>query len=168
MPQTDNDSTTPFTPGAILVNAALEIPAGALVGGIQGSLGKALFSFFNAPLASTVGGFGTFAGIGAIAYPLIFLPKLLADHLIDNSAFLARNPNFKAFVSETSSLLVSLGAVTAAAALLGTPLAPTVISMMVIPAVLYVLSTVCNVINACLGLNADEEDTSFYDLAPTC
>lgn len=168
MLKTDNGSTSSLTPGKIVAATALGVPFGALGGGILGSLGKALFSFFDAPLASTVGDFGTFAGIGAIAYPLKLLPSLLVNHLIDNSAFLARNPNVKAFVSETSSLLLSLAAVTAAAALLGTPLAATVISMMVIPAALYVLSTVCSVINACLSLNADEEDTSFYDLAPTC
>ena len=145
---------TKLTPGVVIISA----PFGALSGGFTGSLGKASCSFFNSSVTSTVGGFATFAAVGAIATPLVVMSSLLVNHFIDNSDFLSRHPNAQRFMKDTSTLLLELAAVAAAAAMLGTPVGATVLCMMVIPAACYLLSTLCTAINTCLSSDKEEED----------
>jgi hypothetical protein len=144
-----------LTPGGIIVAGAISAPFGALAGGIFGSLGQYAVSFFNPAMASVAGSFATFAGIGAIAAPLIIIPRILLDHVLNRSAFLAQRPNFKEFIQDTTSLLLNLAVVATAAAIIGSPIGPTILCMMIIPAAIYLLSTLCRAINACLN-NADE------------
>jgi hypothetical protein len=137
-----------LTTEGVLLTGLVAAPIGALGGGIFGCLGNSALSFFNPALASTVTGFATFASLGAIALPLMLLPKYLTDHFINNSKFLNRHPHLKGFIQDTTDVLLCLGAVTSAALILGTPLGATVISMMVIPAAIYLLSNLCRVVNA--------------------
>lgn len=144
-----NNRNNKLTSRDVIGYSLLAAPAGALVSGISGSLGKWGLSLFNPSIVSSAGGLATFAGIGAIAAPLLILPKLLIDHFVINkSVFLELNPNLKEFVQDTSDLLLTLGAVTAAAAMLGSPLGVTVLCLMVVPAILYVLNTIVNAVNA--------------------
>lgn len=138
----------------IILTGAVVAPIGALVGGISGGLGKCAVSFFNPAMASAAGSFLTFAAVGAIAAPLMILPKLITDYLINKSHFLNKHQNLKEFLENTSTFLLTLGAVAASAAILGTPIGPTIICMMVIPAVLYAINAICSAINA--FFNPDE------------
>lgn len=141
--------TTSHIAGVALCEAA----AGAALGGISGLFGKLGLSIFNPTLASAAGSFLTFATVGAIAAPLVILPTILSDCLIENMAFLEKRPNAKEFIKDTSKLLLQIAAIAAAAAILSTPIGPTVICMMVIPVIYYVLKSICNLVNA---LNENE------------
>ena len=146
-----------LTPGKVLVGAAFSVPCGALFGGIMGSFGKAAVSLFNPAVANAAGTFVSFAGMGAIAAPLIIIPRLITDHFLNKSAYLASNPNLKSFLQDTTTLLLNLAAVATAAAIIGSPIGPAVLCMMIIPAAIYLLSTICNVVNACLYSDVQRE-----------
>lgn len=153
-----SEKIEPLTPGGLIIAGAIAAPFGALFGGVEGVLGRYGLSFFNPVMASAAGTFGTFAAMGAIAAPLLIIPKLLTDHFLNKSSFLNQHPNLKGFLADTNALLLSLAATATAALILGLPpLGATVISMMIIPAALYALSTLCRFINICLNLEAEED-----------
>jgi hypothetical protein len=147
MPKMSNRYTK-VNPATIVVNGAIEAGCGAVLGGLSGLIGQYGVSFFSSVVANAAGSFGTFAALGAIAAPLVFLPQLLANYAIENNDYLNKHPYFKDFLKDTSRLVLQIGAVAAAAAMLSTPIGPTVICMMVIPAIYYLLSSICNAINA--------------------
>lgn len=157
----NNKPNSELTPGAIVFGAALSAPVGALCGGITGSLGKLSLSLFS-PGIGGFGSFATFAGIGAIAAPLTILPKLLTDYLYNNSAYLKKHPYLKSFLKDTTGMLLSAGAIAAAAAMISSPIGLSVACMMVIPTIFYVLKTLCNVINSFLA----PKDNQVLESAP--
>jgi hypothetical protein len=138
-----------LTPCKIVTKGATEAAFGALLYGASGYIGRYGVSFFSPSVACAVGSFATFAALGAVAAPLMLLPKLLTDLLIERSDYLNRNPHLKVFVIDTTRLLLQIAAVAAAAAILTTPIGPTIICMMVIPAIYYVLKTICDLVNNC-------------------
>jgi hypothetical protein len=134
------------------------IPVAALGGGIQGFAGRTALSFFNPVMAGVAGSFASFAGMGAIACPLIIIPHLLTAHFFNKSAFLNTHPNLKGVLLSTNNLLLTLGAVTTAAVLLGMPsLGATVIAMMIVPTLMFALSTLYHAVKACIDLRAPAE-----------
>lgn len=137
----------------IVKRAAVEAVTGAVVGGFSGLFGKFGVSIFNPAVAHAAGSFSTFAAVGAIAAPLVFIPTIISDCLIEESEFLNRSPHVKEFVKDTARLALQLGAIASAAAMLSTPIGPTIICMMVIPAIYYMLKSICNLVNA---VNAEE------------
>lgn len=129
------------------VAAAISAPIGALANGTSGIIGKYSLSFFSPAMASTAGTFATFAGIGALAYFLSAFPQVITQDFIEDSSFLEENPRIRSFLKYTSSFLIELGSLTVAAAMLGTPIATTLICSMVIPTAVYVFNTLKNTIN---------------------
>lgn len=144
--------TTDLTPGGVIGNAIISMPFGALAGLVSGSLGKVGISFFSSSMASAAGTAATFAGVGAIAAPLVIIPVYIVNKILANNAnneFLKTRPKLAKFLADTANFLITLGAVTASATLLGASWPATIMAMMVIPTIIYALSTLCNVINAC-------------------
>ncbi len=151
----------PLTTEGVIVDSIISVPFGALFGGVAGSLGKGALSFFSPAMASAAGNFATFAGVGMIAAPLTIIPNFIINNLLARSDFLKKHPNLASFVANTADFLITLGAVTVGAALLSASLPATLISMMIIPTALYVLNTLCNLINACLhGADKQLEHTA--------
>lgn len=163
--QTVSNTEKKLTAGHVLGHAALSVPVGALVYPLFGSLGKFALSFFDSSMASCAGSFGTFAAMGAIAAPLVIIPSIIKDHFLDHSEFLKNYPNLKGFLNATSSFLINLGAITAAAAMLSIPVfGATVISMLIIPAVCNALMALYHTIQGALDYCQKEERPAF---APT-
>ena len=150
----------------VLIAEAIAAPVGALVYGVTGILGKSCLSFFNSSAASAVGGFSTFAAVGAIAAPLAILPHKISDHLITNSSFLKKHPFLQKFLSDTVYLLLNLASVTAATAMLSLPLVPTVMCAMIIPAAFYLLNQLINVIQACIAPKSSLAEQQQIEGAP--
>lgn len=132
----------------ILKRAGIEAVTGAGLGGVSGFFGKAAISMFNHSAVHHVGSLTTFAAVGAIAAPLIFIPTLISDYLIEESESLRRCPNLKSFLKDTARLCLQIGAVASAAAMMSTPIGPTVLCMMIIPAIFYLVKSICNLVNA--------------------
>jgi len=151
------DKNKPLTSSDVIAESIVAMPVGALLGGISGVLGRGTISFFNPVLASAAGTFSTFAGVGLIALPLTVIPNYITNRLLSNSDFLKKHPKLAAFVADTSDFLITLGAVAAGTALVSSTFTATLLAVMLIPAVMYALNTICNVINDCLG--ADDELT---------
>ncbi len=145
----------PLTPGGFFNDALNIVPFGTSVGSVCGVFGRCAVSFFSPTMASASGTFWTFAGVGLIAAPLTIIPDYIVKNLLSRSDFLKKNPRLGAFLADTASFLIILGAVTAGAALLSANLPATLVAMMVVPTIIYALKTLCNVINACL---AQEEE----------
>lgn len=137
------------------------VPVGALGHGVQGIIGKACYSFFNSSATSAVGGFATFAGVGAIAAPLVVIPVMIAHLLIDNSSFLQQHPGLQSVIKDTTILLLNLASVTAAAAILSLPIVPTVMCLMIVPAIAFVLTQLFRAISAAVDYSNE------LDLAPS-
>lgn len=132
-----------------VVKAAVkETVAGAALGGVSGLIGRWGVSFFNPGVASAVGSAGTLFAMGAIAAPLIMLPSIIANCLIEESDILRKSPHMREFLKDTARFALQVAGVAAAAAMLSTPIGPAVICMMVIPAIFYALKSICNVVNA--------------------
>ena len=129
---------------------------GALGGGTVGCFGKWSLSFFN-PGISSVGNFGTFAGVGAIAFPVVRLTNVISKHYMDKSEYLNAHPNFKSFLANAIDLVVRLAAVTAATAIVGSPIIPTVACIMLIPAIIDVLGMIASGVNAFLAANKESK-----------
>lgn len=140
---------TDLTPEDVICSAILSMPFGALGGLISGSLGKVGLSFFNSSMASAAGTAATFAGVGLVAAPLTIIPIYITNKLLANSEFLKTRPKLAKFLADTAGFLITLGAITASVALLSASWPATIMAMMVIPTIIYALSTLCNVINAC-------------------
>lgn len=153
MPKKNN-----ISPDYVVAASIVAAPVGALLGCVNGSIGNFALSFFNPVMANSIKHVVvTSAALGAIALPLMILPKYLTDHFINNSKFLRKNPNLHGFVKETTDILITLGSVATAAVLLGTPFAASVVSMMIIPAAMYALSTLCLAINAVVNAKESSE-----------
>jgi hypothetical protein len=136
-----------LTPAGVAIGAAFEVGKGALFGGLTGFAGNAALSFFT-PATKLGLSFGTYASLGAIATPIMLLPQLIKNFLFSKSEYLNKHPNLKSVLSDTLDTLFYLGAVSAATAIMGTPFALTVASLMVIPTLLLALSVYCGVVNA--------------------
>jgi hypothetical protein len=156
-----------LTPGELIIAGGILAPLGALFGGINGILGRYSLSFFNPVLASAAGTFGTFAAMGAIAAPLMIVPKHLTEHFLNKNEYLKEHPNLQGLLLDTNKLLLSMGAVTTAALLLGLPpLGASVIAMMIIPAIVFALSSICRLVNLCRNTDIEEDSpTSFTAFA---
>lgn len=137
-----------LTKAQVVKRAAGEAIIGGALGGVCGLFGKWGLSFFNPAMTSVVGSVGTLVATGAIAAPLIFIPTIITDCLIENSEALKQSPHTKEFLKDTARLLLQIAGVAAAAAILSTPIGPTVVCMMVIPAIYYALKSICNVVNS--------------------
>lgn len=147
-----------FNPADIIAESIAAAGVGALFGGIRGSVGKCGLSFFNPALASTAGTFFTFAGVGAIALPLAMIPMKIKKLLLENSTFLSDKPVLKQFIDLTSSALIVLTSVTAAATILGTPLGTTLLCMMMLPLTIDTLALLATGLQACLKTCSPTED----------
>lgn len=135
-------------------NAASEIRRGAIVGLVIGCHGSYLVSFFNESLATIISAnFLRLCGIGAISFPLSYLSESLTTHFFLENEFMKQYPNLKTFIEKTNSLLFQLCATTVAAAMLGAPLGVTVISMTIIPTIVYVIEVISTAFKALLGEN---------------
>lgn len=145
----------PLTTSDVIVESILAVPVGAVLGGLSGVVGRGAISFFNPVVAGAAGTFGTFAGVGLIALPLTIIPNYITNRLLSQSEFLKKHPILAAFLRDTADFLITLGAVAAGTALVSSTFPATLTAMMLVPAVLYALNTICNVINVCLG--TDEE-----------
>ncbi|RUR13591.1 hypothetical protein [Legionella sp. km772] len=150
----------PLTTSDVIAESILAMPVGAILGGISGVLGRGAISFFNPVVAGAAGTFGTFAGVGLIALPLTIIPNYITNRLLSQSEFLKKHPRLSGFLADTAEFLITLGAVAAGAALVSSTFAATLTAVMIIPAILYALNTLCNVINACLGVEDDLESTA--------
>jgi len=143
---------TNYTAEEIALQMAVAVPVGAVCHGIFGSLGKFSLSFFNPSLASCAGTFSTFAGVGAIALPLVIIPKLLKAKFFDNSSMLEDYPVLKNQLSKISDVFISIGSVATAALILGIPpFGATVISIMVIDVAVTALKALYTLASACLN-----------------
>lgn len=126
--------------------------------GILGDFSKWGCSFFNPSFASTCGSFSTFLGVGALAAPLIIIPALITDHLLEKSPFLQRHLFMKRFLESSLGIIYAIGAVAVSAALIGSPIIPTMVPMLLLPVMLWAL---INVVNAVQAFTAYlKEDTS--------
>ena len=145
----------PLNASDVILTSVVSMPFGALLGGISGVLGKGAISFFSPAVASAAGTFGSFAGVGLIAAPLTIIPSFISRHLLSRVDFLNKNPRLYSFVADTADFLITFGAVAAGAALLSSTFPATLMAMMIIPAAIYALKTLCNAINACFGLKPE-------------
>ncbi|HHF7344293.1 TPA: hypothetical protein ACPSKB_000696 [Legionella feeleii] len=123
-------------------------PLGPLIYGVEGIIGKYSLSFFSPAIASAAGTFASFAGVGAIALPLFFFSSSITENFIEKSSSLKENPNLKEFLKDTSNLLIELGSLTTAAAILQAPIAITLLCSMIIPTAIYAFKTLQNAINS--------------------
>lgn len=152
----------PLTREGIVMASAAQVPVGALVKGVSGSIGKYSLSFFNPVLASTAGNFVTFLGMGALTTLIKFIPALVSKHLVDNNDYLNKHPFLKNILNDTIGFSLTLAATVASAAIIGfPPFGATVLCMMIIPTAIYALSMLCNVINLSLAASSSfKEDIS--------
>lgn len=145
------DPKKPLSAGDVLTNSIVAMPFGALLGGLSGIGGRCAISFFSPAMASAAGTFSTFAGVGLIAAPLMLIPSYITNRLLSKIDFLKAHPKLAAFLADTADFLITLGAVAAGTALISSAFPATLLSVMIIPAVVYALKTLCNVLNVCLG-----------------
>lgn len=160
-PNIPNDKLT--QDGLLQYRSALElvlfVPVSALSNGITGTIGKYAYSFFNPAATQAMGGFGTFAGIGALAFPLAYIPTLISNHFLDKSSFLTEHSELKSFLKSSLGFVYSLAATAVAAAIIGSPIGTSVICTMVIPAMILGLATIVHSIGYALSraLTADAD-----------
>ena len=128
-----------------IVNAMI---SSAIGGGIMGVAGGWTLAFFRPDLASMGPSFLASAAMGAIAYPLAVLLRLLINRLTRDSEFFNQHPVVKEVFKDTASLLIGTAAYIGAAFLLGAPITATVASFMIIPTIFYALRMLSHAINA--------------------
>lgn len=153
----------PLTASDVIVESIVAAPIGALVGGASGIVGRGAISFFNPAVATAAGTLGTFAGVGLIAAPLMVIPNYITRHLLSQSEFLKKHPNFAAILEDTSEYLYTLGAVAVGAGLISSAILPTMAAMMLVPSIVYALHLICNVINACLGVSPKKDQSEVVE-----
>ncbi|MBA2649850.1 MAG: hypothetical protein H0U75_09715 [Legionella sp.] len=149
----DDERNSGIRKSQVIKKAGALAVGGALLGGVSGLSGKMGLSFFESNIGHAAGPFLTFAKVGAIAACISFIPTIGINLAIDNIYSLEERPNLKEFLKDTANFAIQIGAIAAAAALLSTPIGPTVICMLVIPALFYFVKSICNIINA---VNAEE------------
>ncbi|MFJ1268890.1 hypothetical protein ACD661_10010 [Legionella lytica] len=147
----------------VLIEAGYQAFGGALGGGIIGTLGKFTGSFFAPGLVQGAGGFMAFAGVGALAALLKWLPDLLTRHYIENNAFLKEHPHLQEMLKNCSGLAYWSASVAASAALVGSPVGPTLACMTLLPLVFSAVEAIVCVINALIEqkIAAEEESPAF-------
>ncbi|MFJ1268889.1 hypothetical protein ACD661_10005 [Legionella lytica] len=134
----------------IFGRASGEAGLGAVFGGLGGFASKYAYSFFSPELMSNAGGFLSFAGVGALAALLKWIPQLLTKDYLNDNDYLAEHINLKSFIENSLNLAYSCAAVTASAVLIGSPVAPTVACMMLIPTITWILASLNNALSACI------------------
>ena len=157
-----NEEDVSSDDGDIAATLIVGAAGGVLVGGALGSLGKWTLAFFN-PGFSNVSNFATFTGVGAIAFPLVTLSTLFSNHYMNKSEYLKSYPNLHSFLINAIDLVVALAAVTAAAAIVGSPIIPTVACTMLIPTIAYVLGMIACGVNAFLPVNKESKSAQATD-----
>lgn len=120
----------------------------AIAGGIVGVAGGWTLSFFRPDIASSAPGFYAAAGMGAIAFPLAIIPRLLINRLARDNAFFKDHPTLKEIFKDTASMLVATAGFVGAAMLTGAEILPTVASFMIIPTIFYALRMLTHAINS--------------------
>ncbi|WP_133136853.1 hypothetical protein [Legionella rowbothamii] len=131
----------------VLLEASTQALSGAIGGGILGIIGKYAGSFFVPELVSGAGGFSAFAGVGALAALLKWLPELLTNQYIDKNVFLKEHPHLQSIIKNSSGLAYSFASVAASAALVGSPVGPTLACMMLLPMICWALNVIRDVMN---------------------
>lgn len=130
--------------------ASGNVGLGAVFGGLSGLVSQYAYSFFSPELVSNAGGFLVFSGVGALAALLKWIPQLVTKDYLNDNDYLAEHINLKSFIENSLNLLYSFAAAAASAALIGSPVAPTVACMMLIPTIIWVLTSLNNVLSACI------------------
>lgn len=141
-----------YSAGQLAALQVCAVPVGALVGGVNGIVGKFSLSFFNPSLASAAGTLGTFADVGALSFSFFFIPHLLKEHYFDNSGVLEEEPILKAILKDITGLFLQVSSVVLAALILGLPpLGATVIASVILPLTTSLLSGFFKLTAHCLN-----------------
>ncbi|MDR3501016.1 MAG: hypothetical protein P4L79_00360 [Legionella sp.] len=127
-----------------------EVGVGAVCGGLGGVVSQYAYSFFSPEMVSNAGGFLSFAGVGALAAILKWIPQLLTKDYLNNHNYLAEHINLKSFIENSLNLVYSCAAVAASAALIGSPVGPTVACLMLFPTITWVLTSLSDGLSACI------------------
>lgn len=138
----------PVSADDVLIEAGSHVLCGALGGGIVGVLGKFTGSFFAPGLVNGAGGFMAFAGVGALAALLRWIPELLTNQYIENNAFLKEHPHLQSIIKESSKLAYWSASIAASAALVGSPVGPSLVCMTLLPLIGWAVDLITDVINA--------------------
>jgi hypothetical protein len=137
----------PLPSGALAIAGTAVLSRYALGGVLDGLVVRSALTFFNPAVASGVGSFGSFAAMGAIAAPMRFIHMLAAEIAINKSSFLSSHPRLRKILLETNSLFFYLHAVTFAAMALEMPsTAITIMSMIVLPALMFAIRRAVDII----------------------
>ncbi|CAM4454812.1 MAG: hypothetical protein LEGION0403_FIIPPAGN_01265 [Legionella sp.] len=155
----------PVSAKDVLLTAGSQAIDGAIGGGVVGVLGKFTGSFFAPGLVSGAGGFIAFAGVGALAALLKWLPEVLTDRYIENNAFLHEHPHLQSIIKASSELAYGFASVAASAALVGSPIGPTLACLMLLPVVVWALRAITEVVNALIEEKNSSPAPNHY-LAP--
>lgn len=134
----------------VFARACAEAGMGAVYSGISGVVSKYAYSFFRPEMVSNAGGFLSFAGVGALAALLKWIPQLLTKDYLNNNDYLAEHTNLKSFIEKSLNLAYTFAAVAASAALIGSPVAPTLACTMLLPTVTWVLTSLNDGLSACI------------------
>lgn len=125
----------------VFARTCSEAGVGAVYGGIGGVISKYAYSFFSPEMVNNAGSCLSFAGVGALAALLKWIPQLLTKDYLNNNDYLAEHINLKSFIEKSLNLTYSFAAVAASAALIGSPVGPTVACMMLLPTIAWVLTS---------------------------
>ncbi|CAM4454768.1 MAG: hypothetical protein LEGION0403_FIIPPAGN_01264 [Legionella sp.] len=134
----------------VFARTVTEAGVGAVFGGLAGVVSQYAYSFFSPELVSHAGDVLSFAGVGALAALLKWLPQLLTKDYLNDNDYLAAHPHLKSFIENSLNLAYSFAAVAASAALIGSPVGPTVACMMLVPAINWVLICLNEVLSVCV------------------
>ncbi len=135
----------------IFPRACAEAGVGGVFGGVGGIVSKYAYSFFKPEIIISASDFAVFAGVGALAALLKWIPQLLTKDYLNNNDYLETHLNLKSFIEHSLNLAYSFAAVAASAVLIGSPVGPTVACMMLIPTITWVLSTLNYGLSACIS-----------------
>ncbi|WP_133136852.1 hypothetical protein [Legionella rowbothamii] len=141
----------------IFAQMCSEAGVGAVYGGVGGVVSKYVYSFFSPEMVSNAGNFLSFAGVGALAALLKWVPQLLTKDYLNNNDYLAEHTILKSFIENSLKLAYSFAAVAASAALIGCPVGPTVACMMLLPTITWVLTCLNDGLSACISAHLESK-----------
>ncbi len=156
------DDKNPTVKDFIRAEAAA-VPIGAIHCAVFGIIGKWTYSFFNHAPVNAIANLGAFACMGAIAYPLMIIPMIFTHWLLNKSSFLNQHPRVLDFLKDCFEFAYTAAAVAASAAILGSPIGPAVLGIMIIPAMLLAFKGIVTVVEHLMEDKTNKESPQPVD-----